>query len=162
MDNSILYGLRNPAMTDDIGMTMIERQFPTNITPLGYTPGNVTNTSAYFNQPYADTFDPNGGTAQTKRQKEYSTIKKVLVGLGVAALAFIGYKKGVKGIKKGWEALKNLFKGGKTPTPASVTTVKTPIKNIFTKGKNMVISVYSKCKNWIINIFNKIKTKISP
>lgn len=162
MDNSILYGLRNPAMTEDIGMTMVERQFPTNITPLGYTPANVTNKSAYFNQPYNDTFEQNGGMAPSKRDREKSVAKKILVGLGVAALAFFGLRKGVKGIKNGFEYVKNIFKGGKKSVTPPATPKTSSVKNIFTKGKNFVVDVFSKCKNWIINIFNKIKSKISP
>ncbi len=154
MDNSILYGLRNPAMTEDIGMSMIERQYPTNITPLGYTPANVTNKSAYFEQPYADTF-------QTKREKEYSIIKKVLVGLGVVALGILGLRKGTKGIKNAYNYVKNLFKGGKT-TPVTPTPSTGSVKKIFTKCKNIVINLFNKGKNCIINLFNKIKTKISP
>ncbi|MBO6256510.1 hypothetical protein J6N69_00540 [bacterium] len=162
MDNSILYGLRNPAMTDDIGMSMIERQFPTNITPLGYTPSDVTNKSAYFNQPYNDTFEQNGSKALSKRDREKSLIKKILVGLGVAALAFFGLRKGVKGIKSGFEYVKNIFKSGKKSVTPPTAPKTSSVKNIFTKGKDFVVNVFSKCKNWIINIFNKIKTKISP
>lgn len=156
MDNSILYGLRNPAMTEDIGMSMIERQYPTNITPLGYTPANITNKSAYFEQPYADTF-------QTKREKEYSTIKKVLVGLGVVALGILGIRKGTKGIKNAYSYIKNLFKGGKpAPTSATPTPGTGSVKNVFTKCKNVVVNVFNKGKNGITSLFNKIKTKISP
>ena len=121
MDNSIIYGLRNPAMTEDIGMSMIERQYPTNITPLGYTPANITNKSAYFEQPYADTF-------QTKQQKEHSAFKKILVGLGLVALGIFGYKKGSKYIKKAYNY------------------VAPHIKNVFTKGKNIVVNLINKIK----------------
>lgn len=154
MDNSILYGLRNPAMTEDIGMSMIERQYPTNITPLGYTPANATNRSVYFEQPYADTF-------QTKREREHSTIKKVLVGLGVVALGILGIRKGTKGIKSAYNYVKNLFKGGK-PAPVTPTPSTGSVKNVFTKCKNVVVNVFNKGKNGIISLFNKIKTKISP
>lgn len=155
MDNSIVYGFRNPAMTEDIGMSMIERQYPTVITPLGYTPGNVTNKSAYFNQPYADTF-------QTKREKEYSTIKKVLVGLGLAALGIFTYKKGTKGIKNIYNNIKNLFKGGKTAAPTVATTGKGTIKKVFNKCKNIIVNVFNKGKNFVKKIFTKVKTKVSP
>lgn len=159
MDNSIIYGFRNPAMTEDIGMSMIERQFPTNITPLGYTPNNVTNKSAYYNQPYADTF-------QTKQQKEHSAFKKILVGLGLVALGFFAYKKGTKGIKEFYDThIKTLFKKGTKSEP-----LKTATSGIFDKCKkgyecvkNYVIDLYNKTKNGISNLFNKIKPKkVSP
>ena len=155
MDNSILYGLKNPAMTDDIGMTMIERQYPTNITPLGYTTANVTNKSAYYEQPHADTF-------QTRREKEYSTIKKVLVGLAITALGIFGIRKGSKGIKNAYDYVKNLFKGGK-PAPVASAPSTLSVKKVFTKCKNLIVNMFNKGKNGITNLFNKIKTqKVSP
>lgn len=115
MDNSILYGLRNPAMTDDIGMTMIERQFPTTISPINPMPsdGGMINPG----QPLADTY-------QSKRQKEYSIIKKVLVGLVVLALGIFGLKKGSKLVKQAYNYVKTNAK-----------------------------PFYQKCKNFIKNIF---------
>ena len=126
MDNSILYGLRNPAMTDDIGMTMIERQFPTNINTMSYGFADGTAPQINNGQPQTDTY-------QTKQQKEYSTIKKILVGLGVAALGIFGFKKGTKYVKQAFNYI-----APKTQ------------------------SLFTKCKNGISNIFNKIKNKISP
>ena len=126
MDNSILYGLRNPSMTEDIGMSLIERQYQTQITPLGYTPANVTNKSAYFNQPYADTF-------QTKREKEHSTLKKILIGLGLVAVGVFAYKKGLQGIKKAYNYI-----------------------------EQNASDIFSKSKNAITNLYTKIKTKVSP
>ena len=157
MDNSIIYGLRNPAMTDDIGMCMIERQYPTMITPWGYTPGNVTNKSAYFEQPYADTF-------QTKRDKEYSTIKKVLVGLSIVALGLLGLKRGVKGIKDGYKYVKNLFtKGSGSKTVAASTgSILSGVKNGYVYVKNNAKNIFTKGKNVVSSLFNKVKTKISP
>lgn len=133
MENSILYGFRNPAMAEDIGMTMVERQYPTTITPLGYTPGNVTNRSSYYDHIYNDTFELNGGIPESKRNKEYSAFKKILVGLGLVALGVLGYKKGWKGIKAGYEWT-----------------------------KNHLSDLYTKSKAGIINLYNKVKTKISP
>lgn len=164
MDNNIIYGFRNPSMSEDIGMSMIERQYPTNITPLGYTPNNVTNKSAYFEQPDSDTFVQNGGIVQSKRDKEYSVIKKVLVGLGVIALGFFAYKKGIKGIKNAYKYVKNLFTKGAT----SKTTAKTSggifdkCKKGYEYVKNHVKNLYTKSKNGISNLFNKIKPKVSP
>ena len=126
MDNSISYGLRNPAMTDDIGMTMIERQFPTTISPYSYGFTDGTTPQINNGQPQTDTY-------QTKRQKEYGTIKKILIGLGIAAAAVFGFKKGAKYIKQGYNYVKN------------------------NSG-----SWLSKCKNSISNIYSKIKNKISP
>ncbi len=126
MDNSILYGLRNPAMTDDIGMSMIERQYPTTITTSSYGFADGTAPKINNGQPQTDTY-------QTKRQKEYSTIKKVLLGLGAAALGLFAFKKGSKLIKKGYNYIKT------NASPA-----------------------FDKCKNFISNIFSKIKNKISP
>lgn len=115
MDNSVLYGLRNPAMTDDIGMTMIERQFPTTISSMNYIPADGTRINP--GQPWSDTY-------QSKRQKEYSVIKKVLIGLGVLALGIFGYKKGSKYVKQAYNYVKTNAK-----------------------------PFYQKCKNFIKNIF---------
>lgn len=166
MDNSIIYGFRNPAMTEDIGMSMIERQFPTNITPLGYTPNNVTNKSGYFEQPYADTYEQNGVIPISKRDKEYSVIKKVLAGLAVIALGIFAYKKGVSGMKEFYKThIKTLFTKGAESKPA-----KTAASGIFDKCKkgyeyvkNYAKDLYTKSKNGILNLFNKIKPKkVSP
>ena len=126
MDNSILYGLRNPAMTDDIGMSMIERQFPTTMTSMSYVPADSPLPQINNGQPKADTY-------QAKREKEYSTIKKILVGLGVAALGIFGLKKGSKYVKQAYDY------------------IAPHVKNIFTKGQNFVS-----------NLYNKIKIKVSP
>lgn len=126
MDNSILYGLRNPAMTDDIGMSMIERQFPTNITPSSYGFADGTAPQINNGQPKTDTY-------QTKREKEYSTIKKVLAVLGVIALGVLGITIGSKYAKKAY-------------------------KNIAPQIEN----TYKKCQKGISDLFNKIKPKVSP
>ncbi len=126
MDNSILYGLRNPAMTDDIGMSMIERQFPTTISSTNYIPADGTVPKFNNGQLNADTY-------QSKKEKEYGIIKKVLIGLGVAALGIFGFKKGAKYVKQGLSYI-----------------------------KNNAGSWWNTCKNSVINIFSKIKTKISP
>lgn len=126
MDNSILYGLRNPAMTDDIGMTMIERQFPTPIGPTSYVPadGNV---------PQINNGQPNSDIYQTKKEKEYSTIKKILLALGAIGLGIFGFKKGAKWVSKSYNYIKT------------------------NSG-----SLITKCKDFVKNTYSKIKTKISP
>ena len=126
MDNSVIYGLRNPAMTDDIGMTMIERQFPTTIDSMSYGFADGTAPKINNGQPNADTY-------QSKRQKEYNTIKQVLIGLGVVALGIFGFKKGAKYIRQGYNYVKN------------------------NSG-----TLFNNCKDFITNIFSKIKNKISP
>jgi len=158
MENSIIYGLRNPVITEDIGMSMIERQYPTNITPLGYTPNNLTNKSGYFEQSYADTF-------QTKREKEYSAIKKVLIGLGLTALGIFAYKKGVKGIKELYNNAKDLFTKGVKSEGAKVSAggIADKSKKGYAYVKNNLKDLYIKGKNVITNLINKIKPKkVSP
>ena len=164
MDNSIIYGFRNPSMSEDIGMSMIERQYPTNITPLGYTPNNVTNKSAYYNQPYGDTFMQNGEIPQSKRDKENSVIKKVLAGLCVIALGFFAYKKGIKSIKNAYQYVKDFFtKGGTSKTTATTSGgIFDKCKKGYEFIKNHAKNLYTKSKNGISNLFNKIKPKVSP
>ena len=125
MDNSILYGLRNPAMTDDIGMTMIERQYPTVLSPINHL--------TVDGKPIINSGQPESDLYQTKRQKEYSVIKKVLAVFGVIALGVFGYKKGVKGLTQAY--------------------------NYVTSKSS---SFFTGLKNGIKNVYAKIKTKISP
>ena len=166
MENSIIYGFRNPAMSEDIGMSMIERQFPTNITPLGYTPNNVTNKSAYYEQPYADTYEQNGVIPQNKGGKGTSVIKKVLAGLCVIALGLFAYKKGAKGIKEFYDThVGTLFTKGAGSKPAKTATsgIFDKCKKGYEYIKNHVSNIFIKSKNGILNLFNKIKPKkVSP
>lgn len=119
MDNSILYGLRNPAMTDDIGMSMIERQYPTTIDNMSYGFADGTAPKINNGQPSKDTY-------QTKREKEYSAIKKILIGLGVVALGALGLKFGYKYIKKGYE------------------NIAPQVKDIFSKVKKNFTDLFNK------------------
>lgn len=158
MENSIIYGLRNPAMTDDIGMTMIERQYPTNITPIGYVPADVTNRSIINAGPNSDIF-------QTKRQKEYSAFKKILVGLGALALGIFAYKKGVKGIKELFKNAKDLFTQGTKSESAKITAggITNKCKKGYEYIKKHIKDFYTEGKNVITNLINKIKPqKVSP
>ena len=91
MDQSIQYNLRNPAMVEDIGYSMINQMYPTMSTDIPYagTPA-LSGTQINAGQPSKDTFKP------SKAQRESNFISKVLL-LGAVALGglFI-YKKSGK------------------------------------------------------------------
>ncbi len=108
MDNSALYGLRNPAFTDDIGMTMINRQFPSNIDSITGCSFNADLENLKINpgQPGEDTYN-------NKPNKKKSGWKNFLLGSAIATgLAAVGYA---------------LFK--------KVPAVKTAVMNIISKIK---------------------------
>lgn len=92
MDQSIQYNLRNPAMVEDIGYSMINQMYPTMSTDMPYAGGVPTLPGTQINpgQPTRDTFKP------SKAQRESNFISKVLL-LGAVALGglFI-YKKSGK------------------------------------------------------------------
>ncbi|MDY6310713.1 MAG: YtxH domain-containing protein [Cyanobacteriota bacterium] len=113
MDNSVLYGLRNPAFTEDYPMSIIGKQFATNIDPIDGL-GSYNTSPINPGQPQKDIF-------QSKKQKEYSAIKKVAFGLGAIGAAALGIKfapKAGKAVfnkiagvaKKGFGAVSDFFK----------------------------------------------------
>lgn len=120
MDYSVLYGLRNPAFTDDYAMSMFEKQFPTNINPSN---GFLDPLTSKINpgQPGSDVF-------QSKQQKEYSLIKKALVVLGLAGVALLGIKIVPKYIKSAASKVMNSVKSG-------FSKISDSFKNIFHKIK---------------------------
>ncbi len=120
MDNSILYGLRNPAMTDDIGMSMIERQFPTTMNSMTYVPADGSLPQINNGQPQSDIY-------QNKRKKEYSLIKKILLGIGAVALGIIGIKTGPK-----------IYNKIASKVPNLISKCKTGIINLFNKIKTKI------------------------
>lgn len=108
MNSSAAYGLSNPAFTDDIGMTMINRQFPTQLDPVTGTidGGNPGNIKINPGQPDKDTYSKSS-------EKKTPVWKKVLITTGIlTGLSAIGYA---------------LFK--------KVPAVKNAITNIITKFK---------------------------
>jgi len=115
-DNSAYYGLSNPAFTKDIGYGMIDMMYPSaGIDPVSGTvdiqpadvPPLVNN-----GQPNSDTFQSEG------KSKKGKTVRNVLIGLGVAALAALGFYK------------------FKTPIMNAAGKVTTPVKNFFTSLMN--------------------------
>ncbi len=91
MDQSIQYNLRNPAMVEDIGYSMINQMYPTMSTDIPYAGAPaLSGTQINPGQPSKDTFKP------SKAQRESNFISKVLL-LGAVALGglFI-YKKSGK------------------------------------------------------------------
>ena len=81
MDNSVLYGLRNPAFTDDIRMSMFDRQFPLFIDEITGTPAtDLYNHKINNGNPPKDEFDN-----RNKKSKKVPTWAKVLLGGAVVA-----------------------------------------------------------------------------
>ncbi|MBP3820953.1 hypothetical protein J6G99_04840 [bacterium] len=91
MDGSIQYNLRNPAITDDIGMSMIERQFPSTINAITGVPNfDIKDVKINNGQPQTDNYK---GKSK-KDKKESHWIRNSLIGSGAIGLAALGFFKG--------------------------------------------------------------------
>ena len=89
MDQSIQYNLRNPAFLDDIGYSMIDKQFPI-IDPniIGQNPLNNPNVKINNGQPAQDEFN------NSDKKKNKSLFKKALIIGAIVGLGILGIKKG--------------------------------------------------------------------
>ena len=153
MDESIKYNLRNPAFTDDIGYSMINRMYPGTVNPItGTADSQIGNVNLNSGQPQQDTYE------KTQKSKDNDKIKKLLVGVGGVVLAILGFKKG----KLIVNFVKGLFKNGiKLPSAKNIlnnvknfgTNIIDKVKNIGPKFKSSPSSVAGKAKN----IFGKAK-----
>lgn len=153
MDESIRYNLRNPAFSDDIGYSMINRMYPGMVNPITGAPDlQIGNVNINVGQPQEDTYE------NSQKSKDNDKIKKLLVGVGGLALAIFGFKKG----KLIVNFVKGLFKNGiKLPSGKKIlnnikafgTNIIDKVKNITPKFKSSASSVSGKAKN----IFSKAK-----
>lgn len=102
MFDSSMYGLSNPALTEDIGLANLNRTLPM---AGGYFPG-ITGTmdNVKLRGPLSsDTLE------NTQKQKDKKTWKTILTVAGLTILGAFGFKYGKKGISACWDGLKNLF-----------------------------------------------------
>ncbi len=96
IDNSVMYGLRNPFFSDDIGMTMVNQMFP--MPPgigLNTLPGSVPMPASGMlsNQLGADTLQlSNTG----KPKKDKGIWSKIALGAAAVVGVVAGYKYGGK------------------------------------------------------------------
>lgn len=165
MDESIRYNLRNPAFTDDIGYSMINRMYPGVIDPLtGTVNSQIGDVNINLGQPQQDSYE------NTQKSADKEKFKKILIyGAGIALLIF-GFKKG--------KALINLVKGLFSKSGNASTSGKSllgkaknlganilnKVKNLGTKAKSglsnpldKVKNAFGKVKDFTVKIFKKIK-----
>ena len=92
IDNGIMYGLRNPAFTDDIGTSMMQQMYPVPpgnpmlgthpmMLPQGQLRGQLNN----------DTFD-----SSQKDAKDKSLLKKIALGFAAVVGGIAAFKYGGK------------------------------------------------------------------
>lgn len=164
MDDSIKFNLRNPALTDDIGYSMINRMYPGTVNPITGTIDNSLGDVNFNNgQPAEDMFK------QSQKDADKQKFSKLLVGAVAVIAALFVFKKSSK--------LSNFASGllKKTGINTAGTKILTKVKNIFSKGENgaknfgekaksitsnfadKVKNTFGKSKNSIIDIFKKIK-----
>lgn len=110
MNNSFMYGLTNPAFTEDIFQAGLNTMYPCNMDYLsGLTQYGITGN---LGQPLHDYYMP------SKQKKEYNFLKSLLVGGAAVGLSYFGLKKGTNIVKttlgKAKNFIKNLFKRKKT------------------------------------------------
>ncbi len=163
MDESIKYNLRNPAFTDDIGYSMINRMYPTSINPMSGTIDNQLGDVKLNNgQPEQDSYQ------KTKRDSDKEIFKKLLIGGAAVVLAIFGFKKGKSLLSK----IKGLFKGtnnisGQTVTKnvkglgakigAKLKGLWTKIKSVTSNPVSKVKNAFTSAKNFVLNNIKKLK-----
>ena len=163
MDESIKYNLRNPAFTDDIGYSMINRMYPSSVNPMSGTIDNQLGDVKLNNgQPEQDSFQ------KTKRDSDKEIFKKLLLGGAAVILAIFGFKKGKSLISK----LKGLFSGGNNISGKTITNnvkgfgakIGAKLKSFWTKIKSAtsnpiskVKNAFTNAKNFVLNNIKKIK-----
>ncbi len=110
MFDSSMYGLSNPALTEDIGLANLNRMLPM---AGGYIP-SVTGTmdNVRLRGPLSD-----DAFEMTQKKKDKKTLKTILTVAGLTVLGFFGFKYGKKGISACWNGLKNLFSKIKPKKP---------------------------------------------
>jgi hypothetical protein len=107
--------LAHPFFSEDIGMSMMKRMYPTTIDPLYGPDLYMSGVTMNPGQPLADSYET------PKQKREGNILKTIAAGLILAGLGFFGIKKGAaltqKAIssltspfKSAWQSLKGLFK----------------------------------------------------
>lgn len=107
--------LANPFFCEDIGMSMMNRMYPTTINPLYGPDLYMSGVAMNSGQPMVDSYET------SKQKREGGIIKTIAAGLILAGLGFLGIKKGsaltkkaISGMtspfKSAWQSLKGLFK----------------------------------------------------
>lgn len=89
-DNSIMYGLRNPAFTEDLGMSMVNQMFPIPPGPMGVYPMMMP-PGQLRGQLNVDTF--NSSQRETKDNKIF---KRIALGFAALIGTIAGFKYGGK------------------------------------------------------------------
>lgn len=115
IDNSAMYNLTNPALTEDICESYFGKMMPMPPASFGggsYIPGvtGTMNGTRIQGSLKKDTYE------KTRHEKDMSVIKKLLIGaaaIGAGILCFKGGKKVVAGIKNLFTKIKGKF--SKTP-----------------------------------------------
>lgn len=137
MDDSIRYGLRNPAFTDDIAKAMIERAYPTTIDELSSNPAiDVSDIKFNNGQPQKDSYNP------TQSQKDKANLKKILAGAGIVTLCVLAAIFG-----------KKAFNFTKNKIPDNMKNIGSNIKNGFNYLKDKTKDGFQ----WMKGVFNKFK-----
>lgn len=122
MDESIRYNLRNPAFSEDICTSQINRMFPC-VQDSGYNISGMP-TGVNFNngQPTTDKYQP-------RSQKDKALIKKLLIGAGILALGGFAFGT-VKGL---FSSAKTILEKGFGGLKGKITSSGSKIKGFFGK-----------------------------
>lgn len=101
MFNSSSYNLSNPGLTEDIGINNLNRMLPFTFAGGSFYPGitgtmNGTRINGHLDN---DLYQP------TRKERDKSIIKKILVGTGLLAAGVLCFK----GCKKAVHFVKNMF-----------------------------------------------------
>ena len=105
MFESSIYGLSNPALTEDIGMANLNRMFPIPVGACCYIPG----VSDCRNEVRLQGPLSNDTLTVTQKEKDKKTWKTILIVGGLTLACTFGFKHIKNGAIKCWNGLKNLF-----------------------------------------------------
>ena len=113
MFDSSMYGLSNPALTEDIGLANLNRTLP--MAPgFGNSIPGVTGTmdNVKLRGPLS-----NDVLEKTQKEKDKQTWKTIFTVGGLTILGALGLKFGKKGISAVWNGIKNMFSKIKPKKP---------------------------------------------
>lgn len=133
LNNSVYYGLNNPAFTNDVAGAMLEMMYPYSLDKVSGTVDMMPIEAAQLmniGQPAQDKYQTNPDNKELKRDKQEKVLKNILIGaavLGISALGYFKFKAPVlKVINKVTTGTKNLY-----------TNVATGSKNLWNKFTNI-------------------------
>jgi len=89
MFDSSVYGLSNPALTEDIGMAMFKRQFPCIVDSMGFPTTDISKIKLNSGQPENDTVEK-----QNNKKNKRSWLKNLLIGGATAVVGLLAIYKG--------------------------------------------------------------------